>query len=98
VIVVSPDSRNRHGASDAVLVVPLTTAAHKPVVTHLFLPAGETGLQADSAARCEDIMAVRKVILEAPRQQLRQLSSSRLCELAQKVAIAMGCPPRPQVK
>ena len=52
---------------------------------------GETGLQADSAARAEDITVVRKQSLIEPRGRLRQLSDRRVCELASKVTIAMGC-------
>ena len=91
VVVVSLDARNRHERADTVLVVPLTTSIHKDFPTHVFLPAGETGLQADSAARAEDITVVRKQSLVMPRARLRQLSDRRICELAEKVALAMGC-------
>lgn len=91
VVIVSMDARNRHERADTVLVVPLTTSIHKDVPTHLILSAGETGLQSDSAARAEDLTVVRKQSLVAPRVQLRQLSDRRICELAAKVAIAMGC-------
>ena len=91
VVIVSLDVRNRHERADTVLVVPLTTTIHKQVPTHLLLPAGETGLQADSAARAEDITVVRKQSLIEPRGRLRQLGDRRICELASKVTIAMGC-------
>jgi mRNA interferase MazF len=54
VIIVSVDARNHH-PPDTVLVVPLTTSIHKDAPTHVFLPADETGLQSDSAARAEDV-------------------------------------------
>lgn len=92
-IVVSLDARNRHERADTVLVVPLTTRVHKDVPTHVFLPAGETGLQADSAARAEDVTALRKANLIEPRSRLRKLSDQRICELARKVSVAMGCTP-----
>ena len=79
VVIVSLDARNRHERADTVLVVPLTTSIHKEAPTHVFLPAGETGLQADSAARAEDVTVVRK----------RRL----IGELASKVSVAMGCRP-----
>jgi len=60
VVIVSLDARNRHERADTVLVIPLTTSIHKDFPTHVFLPAAETGLQADSAARAEDITVVRK--------------------------------------
>jgi mRNA-degrading endonuclease toxin of MazEF toxin-antitoxin module len=93
VVIVSPDARNRHERADTVLVVPLTTSIHKSAPTHTFLPAGETGLQADSAARAEDITVVRKQNLVEPHSRLRQLSDRRVCELAGKVSLAMGCVP-----
>jgi mRNA interferase MazF len=93
VVIVSLDARNRHERADTVLVVPLTTSIHKKAPTHVFLPAGETGLRADSAARAEDITVVRKQSLVEPSARLRQLSHKRVCELAGKVSLAMGCKP-----
>jgi mRNA-degrading endonuclease toxin of MazEF toxin-antitoxin module len=93
VVIVSLDARNRHERADTVLVVPLTTSIHKDIPTHVFLPAGETGLQSDSAARAEDITVVRKQSLFEPRARLRRLGERRVCELAAKVSIAMGCTP-----
>ena len=90
-VVVSLDVRNRHERADTVLVVPLTTSIHKEVPTHVLLTSAETGLQADSAARAEDITVVRKQSLIEPRGRLRQLGDKRVCELAHKVSIAMGC-------
>lgn len=91
VVIVSLDARNRHERADTVLVVPLTTSIHRNSPTHVFLPAGETGLQSDSAARAEDITVVRKQSLIEPQSRLRQLSGNRVCEMAAKVSIAMGC-------
>ena len=91
VVIVSLDVRNRHPRADTVLVVPLTTSIHKDIPTHVFLPAGETGLQSDSTARAEDITVVPKQSLIEPQTRLRQLSDHRVCEVATKVTIAMGC-------
>ena len=91
VVIVSLDARNRHERADTVLVIPLTTSIHKEVPTHILLTAGETGLQTDSAARAEDITVVRKQSLIEPRTRLRRLSDRRICELAAKVGMAMGC-------
>jgi mRNA-degrading endonuclease toxin of MazEF toxin-antitoxin module len=93
VVIVSLDARNRHERADTVLAVPLTASIHKDVPTHVLLTAGETGLQSDSAARAEDVTVVRKARLIEPRSQLRQLSDKRICELAAKVNVAMGCAP-----
>ena len=91
VVVVSINARNRHERATTVLVVPLTTSIHKDFPTHLFLPAGETGLQADCAARAEDVTVVLKSSLVEPNGPLRQLSNKRICELASRVAVSMGC-------
>src|SRR6202007_3181513 len=80
VVIVSLDARNRHERADTVLVVPLTTSIHKNAPTHLFLPAGETGLQSDSAARAEDVTVVRKQSLMEPGSPLRQLCDRVVCE------------------
>lgn len=93
VVIVSTDARNRHERANTVLVVPLTTSVHKDAPTHVFLSAGETGLQSDSAARAEDIVTVHKEGLAEPQGRLRTLSDRRVCELAAKVQVAMGCAP-----
>jgi mRNA interferase MazF len=93
VVIVSLDIRNRHERANTVLVVPLTTSIHKESPTHIFLSAGETGLESDSAARAEDITVVPKHSLVEPKGRLRQLSDRRICELAAKVRLAMGCAP-----
>ncbi len=91
VVIVSLDARNRHERADTVLAVPLTTSIHKEVPTHVFLPAGETGLAADSAARAEDITVIRKQSLVDAKGRLRRLSDRRVCEIADKILVAMGC-------
>ncbi len=93
VVIVSLDSRNRHERVNTVLAVPLSTSIHKDAPVHLLLPAGETGLQSDFIARAEDIAVVLKADLVEPRSRLRALSDRRICELAAKVRMAMGCTP-----
>jgi mRNA-degrading endonuclease toxin of MazEF toxin-antitoxin module len=78
VVVVLLDARNRHERADTVLVVPLTTTIHKNAPTHVLLPAGETGLQSDCAARAEDITVARKQSLVEPRGRLRRLAERRI--------------------
>jgi mRNA-degrading endonuclease toxin of MazEF toxin-antitoxin module len=92
-IIVSLNARNRNERADTVLVVPLTTSIHRDSPGCVFLPAGETGLPSDSAARADDITVVRKRNLIEPHGRLRQLSNTRVCELAAKVSLAMGCTP-----
>ena len=92
VVIVSLNARNRHERADTVLVVPLTTSIHKESPTHIFLPAGETGLSSLSAARAEDVTVVRKQNLVESHGRLCPLADRRICELAAKVLLAMGCP------
>ncbi len=93
VVIVSVNSRNSHPRAETVLVVPLSTSVHKgDVITHLVLEPGQTGLRERAIARAEDITTVWRVSLDATRERLQPLSSSQVCELARKVAIAMGCP------
>lgn len=89
-VILSVDQRNRHEKADTVLVAPLTTSTHKDVPTHVYLSPGETGLQ-QSCVRAEDVSVVRKTSLSEPRQRLRNLSHTRVCEIARAVSIAMGC-------
>jgi len=92
VVVVSSEARNRHPRAHNVLVVPLSTSVHKADIPfHLFLTAGETGLPEDSIARAQDITVVLKTELTEPRTGLRVMSNRRICELAEKVKLAMGC-------
>ena len=90
VVIVSVDQRNRHEKADTVLVVPLTTGTHKDVPTHVYLSPGETGLET-SCVRAEDVAVVRKASLSEPRQRLRNLSNTRICEIARAISVAMGC-------
>lgn len=91
VVVVSINDRNTHPRADTVLVVPLTTSVHKDIPTHVYLPPGETGLSELSAIRAEDATTVRKSSLQEPQGRLRTLSHTRICEVADKIRIAMGC-------
>ena len=92
VVVVSAEPRNRNERAETVLIVPLSTAVHKLAPSHVFLPSGETGLPADSAARAEGVTTVRKAELREPRIGLRRLSNTRICQLAEATRLAMDCP------
>jgi mRNA-degrading endonuclease toxin of MazEF toxin-antitoxin module len=91
VVIVSTDHRNRHPRANTVLVAPLSGSVEREVVTHLTLPSGETGLY-PSCVRCEDVTVVRKESLLEPKQPLRALSQARICQIAERILIAMGCP------
>lgn len=94
VVIVSVNARNIHPRAETLLVVPLSTSVHKgDVATHLLLEPGETGLRERQIARAEDVTVVRKSTIEPARERLRTLSSTRICELARKVELAMGCSP-----
>lgn len=91
VVIVSLDARNRHPGASTVLVAPLTGSVEKDFVTHIPLAPGETGLHA-SSIRCEDITVVKKDFLVEPKFPLRALSNARICQIADAVRTAMGCP------
>ena len=91
VVIVSTDERNRHPRANTVLVAPLSGSVEREMVTHIKLPSGETGLH-PSCVRCEDLTVVRKESLVEPRQPLRTLSHARICQIAERVLIAIGCP------
>jgi mRNA-degrading endonuclease toxin of MazEF toxin-antitoxin module len=93
VVVVSTNDRNRHERANTVLVVPFGTSVHKEHPTHVYLSSGETGLE-QSVLMAENITTVRKVSLSPAKTQLRNLSDTRIRELADKVQIAMGCSKR----
>lgn len=92
VVIVSVNGRNAHPRAETVLAVPLSTSVHKDeVVTHLVLEPGQTGLGERVVAKAEDLTVVRKITLLPSRERLRTLSSFQICELANKVRLAMGC-------
>lgn len=91
IVIVSLDARNRHPRASTVLVAPLRGLVEREVETHIRLSPGETGLH-PSSVKCEDVTVVRKESLIEPRQPLRSLSHTRVCQIADMVRIAMGCP------
>lgn len=93
VVIVSIDNRNTHPRANTVLVAPLTTSLIKDVPTHVYLSSGETGLEV-SCVKAEDVTVVNKSSLREPRVRLRALSNSRICQIADAVRFAMGCPPK----
>jgi mRNA-degrading endonuclease toxin of MazEF toxin-antitoxin module len=95
VIVVSTNARNNHPRAETVLVIPLSTSAHKDEMpTHLVLEPGETGLPVRVIARAEDVSVIRKSSLAPPTERIQGLMERQVCELAELVGIAMGCLPR----
>lgn len=93
VVIVSIDNRNTHPKANTVLIAPLTTSQLRDVPTHIHLSPGETGLEI-SCIRSEDVTVVRKSALREPRVRLRTLSHSRICQIADALRFAMGCPPK----
>jgi mRNA-degrading endonuclease toxin of MazEF toxin-antitoxin module len=91
VIIVSHDARNRHPRADSVMVAPLTGSVELEAETRIRLAPGETGLHPSSVC-AEDVSVVRKDSLQEPRSPLRTLSHTRICQIADAVRRAMGCP------
>jgi len=92
VVVVSHDARNKHPRANTVLVAPLTGSIEHEVATRIRLSPGETGLNLFSCVKADDVTVVRKESLIEPRHPLRTLSNTRICQIADAVRIAMGCP------
>jgi mRNA interferase MazF len=88
VVVLSTDTRNRYGHD--VLAIPLSTSP-KRYDTHLELGPGETGLPHLSIAKCENIGVVSNTVFEG-REPVspRRLKESRIRQMADLVALAMG--------
>lgn len=90
VVVVSIDLRNE--LSRTVLVVPFTSdLSSGETPTRILVLAGEGGLQADSLATCDNILAVRKSYLE--QGPYGRLSLRSLRRIQQGIQIAIGIYP-----
>ena len=86
-VVVSIDTRNQF--SSTVLIVPFTSdLAGGETPTRILLLAGEGGLEADSLATCDHILAVRKLYLE--RGPYGQISPRSLERIQQGIQVAVG--------
>jgi len=94
VLVVSTDAVTRNPRAKTLLIVPLTGSVEKEMPTHIPLSPGETGLANPSAVKAEEITTVSKESLLEPRYPLRTLSGTKICEIAEAVRLAMGCPRR----
>jgi mRNA-degrading endonuclease toxin of MazEF toxin-antitoxin module len=91
VLVVSSNGRNAHPRATTLLVVPLSTSIHKESPTHTLLQPGETGLREASVAQSENVTVVHKDSVKEPVDGTRTLTHTKICEIADKVKIAMGC-------
>ncbi len=93
-MIVSVNVRNNHPRANTVLVVPLSTSLDQiEGPTHVVLEPGQTGLHERSVAKAENLSTISKFLLDPPRERLRPLNASQICELARKVQLAMGCLP-----
>jgi mRNA-degrading endonuclease toxin of MazEF toxin-antitoxin module len=93
VVIISHNARNRHPRADSVMVAPLTGSVEREAETRILLSPGETGLYPSSVC-AEDVTVVRKTSLQEPQRPLRSLSHTRICQIADLVRLAMGCPPK----
>ncbi len=93
VVIVSHDARNRHPRADSVMVAPLTGSVEKTAETRILLSPGETGLHPSNVC-AEDVSVVKKLSLIESRSPLKTLSNTRICQIADAVRLAMGCPPK----
>ena len=87
VAVVSIDSRNE--LSRTVLIVPFTSDLRGgETPTRVLIPAGEGGLESDSLAVCEQILAVQKTFLE--QGPYGQISAVSLARIQRAVQVSIG--------
>jgi hypothetical protein len=57
----------------------------------VYLAPDETGLSSPSILKAEDVTLVRKESLIEARGPLRTLSHNKICEVGEKIQIAIGC-------
>ena len=89
-VVVSINLRNE--LSRTVLVVPFTSdLSNGETPTRILVKAGEGGLEADSLATCDLILAVRKTYLD--QGPYGRVSSASLQRIQQGIQIAIGIYP-----
>lgn len=89
-VVVSINLRNE--LSQTVLVVHFTSAIDGGATpTRILLPAGEGGLDTDSLATCDNILAVRKAYLD--QGPYGSISPRSLQRVQQGIQIAIGIYP-----
>jgi mRNA interferase MazF len=89
-VVVSMDLRNE--LSRTVLVVPFTSdTSGGETPTRILVPAGEGGLEVDSLATCDHILAVRKSYLE--QGPYGTIAARSLQRIQQGIQIAIGIYP-----
>lgn len=87
VVVVSINTRNE--LSTTVLIVPFTSdLSGSQTPTRVLIPAGEGGLEADSLAVCENILAVQKIYLE--RGPYGAIAPASLGKIQRAIQVAIG--------
>jgi len=87
VVIVSIDARNQ--LSNTVLIVPFTSdLTSSEIPTRILVRSGEGGLNVDSLASCDNILAIRKIYLE--RGPYGQISPESLEQIHQGIQIAIG--------
>ena len=89
-VIVSIDLRNE--LSRTVLLVPFTSnTSSGETPTRILVPSGDGGLEVDSLATCDNILAVRKTYLE--RGPYGSISPQLLRRIQQGIQIAIGIYP-----
>lgn len=87
VAIISIDSRNE--LSRTVLIVPFTSDLRGgETPTRVLIPAGEGGLESNSLAVCEQILAVQKIYLE--QGPYGQISADVLARIQRAIQVSIG--------
>ena len=85
-LILSVDQLNRHALD--VCVVPITTKEHVRFSMRVGIPAGDGGLNADSWAKCDQVMTLEKNLIRYPA--LGTLSSATLARIEEQVRTSLG--------
>jgi mRNA interferase MazF len=84
-LIVSIDRFN-HGASELVIVCPITSKA-KGIPIHVRVEPPEAGLKMVSFIKCEDVRSISKARLI---RSLGSVSSNTMAEVAGRLAVLLG--------
>ncbi len=93
VLIVQNDRGNRY--SPTVIVVPLTTSAHKPgLPTHVWVPKGMAGLKKPSVVLCEQVRTLEKTRLD---RYIGSLDAEKLKEVEKALSASLAMDAAPDI-
>jgi mRNA interferase MazF len=85
-VILSVDALNRHALD--VCVVGLTTAEHAKFSMRVPIKAGDSGLNSDCWAKCDQVTTLEKTLLQYPA--IGRLSEAAFKRVQEQVRISLG--------